>query len=86
MGATVEPDLADGEAEFAEIASPGGFGQQFIAGLEAAEKLKNRLGITGHPTIIWPHAFDAPPPLSGYRDRSNLELEEPDPADWWKRC
>lgn len=86
MGATVEMDLVEGDAEFAEILPPGGFGEQFVAGLEAAEKLKNRLGIKGHPTIVWPRAFDGQSPIDHYRDRSNFEQEETDPADWWKHC
>jgi hypothetical protein len=82
MGAIYGPNLSDGEAAFSPIASPHGPWQQYVAGLEAAQKLKMRLGNTSH-AVIWVTGEDehlevqdhSPPP----------EEDEPDPADWWKK-
>ena len=84
MGAVFGPNLTEGEAEFQEMDAPYGRFQQYVAGIVAACRLHDRLGIGGAVRIVWYDADTGQPHVSDDSESPRGSEDEPDPADWWK--
>lgn len=86
MGAVFGSNLAEGETEFQEMDAPYGRFQQCIAGIVAARRLQDRLGIGGVLPIVWSDSDTEKPHSVDDRESPHGGEDESDPADWWKSC
>jgi hypothetical protein len=83
MGAIWGPNFMEGEVEYAEVRAPFGRVEQYFAAIDAVRKLEKRLNIARrHLPLWWSTAEAEHPRVVDHHPR--VELEEADPADWWK--